>query len=105
MFWSVRSSSFVRTSPPKRTVRNPNRNVIIHRQKKRCQRSQQMFKILLRNNDTGEERLYVDDGDWTETTEFTWVEGNYSCDCNRSLFFARAAGEPDDVSAPCGMKT
>jgi hypothetical protein len=24
-----------------------------------------------------------------------WSGGNYSCDCNRALFFARAKGEPD----------
>lgn len=32
---------------------------------------------------------------------FNWEEGNYSCDCNRFLFFSRAMSieEPDDY--PC----
>ena len=32
---------------------------------------------------------------------YMWELGNYSCDCNRYLFFQRAAGEPDD-EAECG---
>lgn len=36
-----------------------------------------------------------------EVDEYLWSEGNYSCDCNRALFFARAGGEPDPVR-PCG---
>lgn len=27
--------------------------------------------------------------------DYLWSEGNYSCDCNRGMFFAQAAGEPD----------
>lgn len=27
--------------------------------------------------------------------EFMWSEGNYSCDCNRSLFFQEAGGVED----------
>lgn len=35
--------------------------------------------------------------------EFHWSEGNYGCDCNRALFFARAGGEPADPGDfPCG---
>lgn len=34
---------------------------------------------------------------------YMWTEGNYSCDCNRALFFARAADE-DDLDVPCGEK-
>lgn len=32
---------------------------------------------------------------------FNWTEGNYSCDCNRGDFYARAGGEPDP-DLPCG---
>jgi len=34
---------------------------------------------------------------WTgsEGDDYMWSEGNYACDCNRALFFARANGEPD----------
>lgn len=35
-----------------------------------------------------------------EFNDFIWTEGNYACDCNRALFFARANGEPDP-NAPC----
>jgi hypothetical protein len=34
---------------------------------------------------------------------FNWEHGNYSCDCNRSLFFRRGMGEDPDVEeAECG---
>lgn len=33
-----------------------------------------------------------------EFSEYIWREGNYACDCNRSLFFQRAGGTED----PCG---
>ena len=29
-------------------------------------------------------------------SDFVWVLGNYACDCNRHLFWLRAAGEPED---------
>jgi len=56
----------------------------------------------IRNNETGEIREY-------ETHEileignkhpnvFNWEENNYSCDCNRLLFFKRAKGEETDKS-------
>lgn len=32
---------------------------------------------------------------------FWWTEGNGGCDCNRRLFFARAAGEPDPEDYDC----
>lgn len=32
-----------------------------------------------------------------------WATGNNSCDCNRALYFKRAAGEStDDDETPCG---
>lgn len=33
---------------------------------------------------------------------YQWTEGNFGCDCNRALFFARAAGEADPESGMCG---
>lgn len=30
--------------------------------------------------------------DWQHTLRFMWEEGNYSCSCNRFLFFERALG-------------
>ena len=32
---------------------------------------------------------YEHDGVWNS---FIWTDGNYGCDCNRHLFFERAAG-------------
>lgn len=32
---------------------------------------------------------------------YLWSEGNYSCDCNRGMFFAHAAGE-QDPNRSCG---
>lgn len=40
-------------------------------------------------------------GDLVGSITFQWLEGNYSCDCNRALFFARAAGEPEPEDRPC----
>lgn len=31
---------------------------------------------------------------------YNWEDGNFSCDCNRAMFFADAAGEPDP-DVPC----
>jgi hypothetical protein len=57
----------------------------------------------IRNNATGEVREYngsnaiLDDGQ-AEPSEWIWSGGNYSCDCNRRLFFGYAAGEkPGDI--------
>lgn len=74
--------------------------------------------------ETGETRVYHDDFEWTGYSpeqfpwmddhspdvgaKFQWAEGNYSCDCNRVLFFERvinpqydtAEDDPNDV--PCG---
>ncbi len=34
--------------------------------------------------------------------QFMWTDGNYSCDCNRALFHARARGVTEPSSPPCG---
>ena len=51
---------------------------------------------------TGRRAVYRDEYAWRETLEFQWSEGNYGCDCNRSLFFHRALNidEPEDPA--CG---
>lgn len=64
-------------------------------------------KIALRQNSTGEVRIVTEDEDpkypWIGGgPEFCWTEGNYSCDCNRALFFARAGDEPDPDDRACG---
>lgn len=61
--------------------------------------------IQIRNNETGEIRQYADEllEDWTlgRPSIFIWAEGNYSCDCNRRLFFARVKGEDEDWGGGC----
>ena len=50
---------------------------------------------VLRRNSTGEVREHAAYYSGDEGWEFQWTEGNFGCDCNRALFFARAKGEPD----------
>ncbi len=42
--------------------------------------------------------------DHEDLGEFMWTDGNYSCDCNRALFHARARGVPDpsETDLVCG---
>lgn len=65
--------------------------------------------IYLTDTETGESRTYHDKFDWQEAAAelsfaegaviYQYTEGNYSCDCNRSLFFYD--WEEDKVK-PCG---
>lgn len=52
------------------------------------------YSVLIRDNATGEERMYPGDVDWDPdgSTVFYWTEGNAACDCNRYLSFLRAGG-------------
>jgi hypothetical protein len=34
--------------------------------------------------------------DWQSTLVFLWADGNYSCDCDRFLFFERALGKTEE---------
>jgi hypothetical protein len=63
---------------------------------------ERVLRVLIRDTRDGreawhEERHAADD-DLEHLLRFMWTEGNYSCDCNRSLFFARALGEPERAS-------
>lgn len=49
----------------------------------------------------GVQRTFTYDEKSEDGLLFMWTEGNYSCDCNRSLFFARAAKE-EEIDIPCG---
>lgn len=59
---------------------------------------------------TGETVVYRDEQEYSEEwddedpnpTLFIWEEGNYSCDCNRRLFFERAKGNDPGLNQPCG---
>lgn len=60
----------------------------------------------IRHNPTGEVRQYesneiLDDGA-SAPSPFNWEENNYSCDCNRRLFFERAVHPDYDGDAECG---
>lgn len=59
------------------------------------------YKVTIKNNETNEIRLTEPfDVEWND---FMWTEGNYSCDCNRHLFFEIAGGNsPDFDNAECG---
>lgn len=62
--------------------------------------------IFIRENATGVVREMLANGLWftedPDTADYMWSEGNYACDCNRSLFFARANGEEDPADPRCG---
>lgn len=59
------------------------------------------YSARIVDTETGEVRE-VEAG-WHDDGYFIWDEGNYGCDCNRALFFARAAGvELDMDETPCG---
>lgn len=61
-------------------------------------------KLEVRRNVDGVIRTYRDD--WDYYGDFIWMEGNFACDCNRHLFFCRAAGEDEgddeDENNRCG---
>lgn len=48
--------------------------------------------FYIKNNETGEIRPYHDD---FEFFEYIWAEGNFSCDCNRHMFFTDTTEDYD----------
>ncbi len=52
-----------------------------------------MYTVAITDNATGETVLCELPG---EFDSYLWDEGNYSCDCNREIFFRRAKGEEVD---------
>jgi hypothetical protein len=67
-----------------------------------------LLDVHLLDTKTGERAVYRDDYEWhdqpeypaADTIEFLWGEGNYSCDCNRNIFFNIATGRTGDRA--CG---
>lgn len=62
---------------------------------------------MIRNNATGEIRstptdLWVPNGSTEDPDCFIWRDGNYSCDCNRRVFFDRVNGIESLHTAKCG---
>lgn len=65
-----------------------------------------IWKVRIIDTETGEHAVV--DYEWDSTYDegvflYLWSDGgNYSCDCNRALFFARARGEEEPDDPPCG---
>lgn len=63
------------------------------------------YEVHIRCVESGEVRVYVSDLDhpqgWlSDGQEYMWTEGNWSCDCNRELFFRD--WDVDDERLTCG---
>lgn len=56
--------------------------------------------VQIRRNADGVIRNHQETLPWNGP--YIWEDGNYGCDCNRSLFFARAANEPEPEEPECG---
>lgn len=52
---------------------------------------------------TGERAIDVDDHEWEDADNVISIyeDGNYSCDCNRQLFFDRALGREERDTEEC----
>lgn len=65
-----------------------------------------MIIAQIRRNADGVVRDYTMDSNWYEGSEgdssFLWGDGNFACDCNRNLFFCRAADEDEPLDRHCG---
>lgn len=57
-----------------------------------------LIKITIKNKDTG--KIYTLHEPWFSGFEYSWSEGNYSCDCNRSIFCGKSY--EDSSVSPCG---
>jgi hypothetical protein len=65
---------------------------------------------LIRENATGEVREYKDTLDVTDDgvpNSYIWEDGNWACDCNRSMFFDDVGDVREDdghqrPTSPCG---
>lgn len=64
-----------------------------------------LIEVHLKRVSDGVERVYKTDGllsdDETTLSTWIWEEGNYSCDCNRYLFFQRAVDEDEQDETEC----
>lgn len=60
--------------------------------------------IEIRRNSDGVIRQNLDPDEWQAVDEYMWADDNYSCDCNRYLFFMRAGGEDEGplIDDRCG---
>ena len=57
------------------------------------------YKVAMRRNSTGEQRLVDVRDDWDdEISKYLWTDGNFACDCNRAGFWS----EWTDHDRHCG---
>jgi hypothetical protein len=63
--------------------------------------------VKIRNNNTGEIRDYLTTGIWDEEENclalYIWKEGNFSCDCNRAIFFKDSDETCGDTRYSCNI--
>ncbi len=61
------------------------------------------YDVHIVHNESGVTRTYRHEYEWEPNHGFLWGEGNYSCDCNRRLFFKWASGEDanSEDNVPC----
>lgn len=53
------------------------------------------YNVTIIDQGTDERVDTLFEGEWDDGHEFLWEQGNFSCDCNRGLFFANASNDPD----------
>ena len=58
-------------------------------------------RISLTRVSDGKTVEYEQDDYGYGTTRFIYEDGNYSCNCNRHLFFTEAEGHRDDTEMNC----
>jgi hypothetical protein len=59
------------------------------------------WKVRIRHNVSGHIIEHQDDYGWADGNPFMYKDGNYSCDCNRSLFFWRAMDGVTEKQVEC----
>lgn len=64
--------------------------------------------VYIRDVDTGYAGIYLTESgpDWDgeSPNTFIWSEGNFSCDCNRSIFLHSALGLDEPKNLECGER-
>ena len=68
-------------------------------------RGRTRYEVHIRNNETGEVRIYRSVtvlGPWDSFDLYDWESGNHSCDCNRGACFNRVANPEDWDFDECG---
>lgn len=62
-------------------------------------------KIEIKNNESGEVRESIQQeiiGEDGQPSIYIWEDGNFSCDCNRALFFGEFMNDENVPDVDCG---